>query len=500
LQEALVAGAEDKTNKGGPVIKTDDVDPAKLETLLSEKDDHRELSVFLDRDHVNAYVSIRPAGTSAMIDADADFRKITETGLRMSEDEQSALRNMLDAIRVTPKSVKLFHMAHGTPPAKGGDGTIEWVTEFISKKEVSEEGKVDYRDVSSIKNVRKGEKLCVVTEPTLGSPGKNVFGKDMLPLPGERAPIKKGENVTTDPSGLTFYAEADGLLRYAQDVLSINPVYKVAEDVDFSVGHVNFTGFVRVVRNVLDGFKVRGDKGIHVGGTVGAATLESSGAIEITGGIAAKGKGFVKTTGLLRAKYLNGVTVEAGGDVFVVNEIMNCNVSSHGKIVVQRGNIVGGEVMAFAGVDAATIGSQAGAKTVVVAGVDFGMETKLKELQDASSEHAGIQKRILDKIGPVMEDKEKLKALPPDKLKIIRDLLVQLQEAKKKQEETDTEAHILRQTKVYRLDKVVKVRKVIYSGADVRIGECRKTFTEDIMGPVKLVPNETDGTLMVRPL
>lgn len=391
-------------------------------------------------------------------------------------------------------------IVEGIPPQGGGDAKLEWAIDYTQTRTVDSESRVDYREKANIRNVRAGEKLLTVIPPPPAEPGRDVFGRPIHPPKGRDHLVTAGDNVHYEAETRTFTATADGRLVFIAGRVEVSDVMRVDADVDYSTGNIVFNGFVQIAGSVLDGFRVKADKGMYIGGSVGCSTLESGADIEIGGGVAAKGKGSITAAGAVKAKYLNAVTVEAQGDVLVRTEILNCNVSSLGRVRVQMGSICGGEVIALGGIQAPVLGSAMGVKTYVAAGINFTSEKKLRELRELHAQHGKTAKMIGDKVGPLIEDRDKLLRLPPDKLAVVRGLMAQLKEAKTRQAEVEAEQNRILEHQQMMQDKTIAVARRLCSGVDVQVGEYRKTFIEDVDGPIRLYYNEAEGVIKSRKL
>ena len=80
-------------------------------------------------------------------------------------------------------------------------------------------------------------------------------------------------------------------------------------------------------------------------------------------------QGFIHCGGKLHARYLRDVQVECAGDITVAGEAMNCTLHSGGSITAAL--IAGGNAIALAGIEANRLGSSAGERTCLRAGVDY---------------------------------------------------------------------------------------------------------------------------------
>lgn len=278
-------------------------------------------------------------------------------------------------------------VAQGEASGEGKDGAIRFVFDMEDSMQPrpaeDQEGKVDLKEVTKLKNVKRGQLIAELTEPLPGSAGKMVTGEDTPPKFGKKARFKIGKNVVQNGER-ALYAAIDGLITITdKGKINVFPVYEVNGDVDYSVGNIDFVGTVVIRGNVLNGFRVRASGDIRVVGGVEGAELESDGSIEITSGIMASSKGHVKAGQNVRCSFIQDGHVVAGEDVIVSQSIMHSTVKAGKNVICSgaKGLIVGGIIQAGEQVVARTIGNAMSTATVVEVGVNPQLREELAELR-----------------------------------------------------------------------------------------------------------------------
>ncbi len=73
----------------------------------------------------------------------------------------------------------------------------------------------------------------------------------------------------------------------------------------------------------------------------------------------------------INAKYIDGGDIQADKDIVVEREIINSTLHTFGAVVVPKGRIVGGEIVALRGIYVGRAGSKSYTPTLLVAGEDF---------------------------------------------------------------------------------------------------------------------------------
>jgi uncharacterized protein len=367
------------------------------------------------------------------------------------------------------KGIHVLTLAEGTAMIPGEDGRIAPKHSSPDEGEESDDGKgqIDFRDIVEFCNVQEGEVVATIVPPGEGTAGMSVYGTVIPPLAGKPAAVKLGKNVTLSEDGSEIIATAAGGVYCQGGEISIENVFQVAGDVDFKVGNLDFNGFVEVTGDVLDGFKVRASKGIKVLGNVGACAISSDGDISFCG-MNGQGSGSVRCGGSLSANYIHEAKVEVANDIVVESEIRHCGIKCLGSIRVQKGGIVGGECVALAGVEAASIGSVASLHTRVVVGVSYHdleeLTQRFEELKDLTARQKLIQ-------GSKAENDTSL------------------------QQRAAITALIrgIRARSYPRANAKLNIRKVLYAGVTVSLGALAEEFRDEQPGPFSMIENKIEG-------
>ncbi|MBD2870712.1 DUF342 domain-containing protein [Paenibacillus arenilitoris] len=312
-------------------------------------------------------------------------------------------------------------IAEGDSPKPGKDGSIRLAYDMDDRHNGPtelEDGKVDFKEVVKLKNVKRGQLIAECFEPEIGVPGMTVTGEAIPGKYGKQARFKVGKNVVVNDEQTAMYAAIDGLITLTdKEKINVFPVYEVNGDVDYSIGNIDFVGTVVIRGNVLSGFRVKASGDIRIVGGVEGAEIESEGSVEITGGILAGNKGFVKAARNVRSSFIQDGNVIAGEDVLVSQSIMHSHVKA-GRSVICSGAkalIVGGAVQAGETVTARTIGNSMSTATSIEVGVKPELRSEMIELRTRLKQ--GVEN--LDKTDKALTILDQLAAsgqLTPDRL------------------------------------------------------------------------------------
>ncbi|MCY9659058.1 FapA family protein [Paenibacillus chondroitinus] len=394
-------------------------------------------------------------------------------------------RQLLAQIAANSKSFyqQKVVIAVGTKAEQGANGYISYtfdLDENDKKPQELDDGRVNYKEVVSLNNVKKGQLIGQRFLATEGTPGRAVTGETLFSKAGKEARFKIGKNVIADAEQKALYALIDGMVvKTDRDKVNVFPVYEVNGDVDYHIGNIDFIGTVVVRGNVLPGFKIRAAGDIRITGGVEAAELEADGSIEINAGIVGQNKAFVKAGKNVKSSFIQDATVEVLGELKVSQSIMHSIIRA-GKAVNcngAKGLIVGGTIQAGERVTARTIGNSMSTTTVIEVGV-------LPELRNEMI-HLRSQLRVfmenMDKTEKALLLLDSLAAagqLTPDKLA----MRVKLNHTKRQgiEEQNTIKERILEIEKSLEDSEQAKVEvlSTVYGGTKIVIGRYTK-FIKD---------------------
>lgn len=317
---------------------------------------------------------------------------LAEAGIKAQVDP-NALESLL-----SEGTTEWVPVARGTPATPPVPPRLEYYVDpfhIVRTGAVSQDGRMDYKRLNLVLNVKKGQELVRRHDGTPGAPGVDVTGEPIEPPAVPTLSIPAGEGIEIVENGYLAVAAADGALTTRGNGIAIMHLYTVSSDVAYKTGNIEFNGTVDVGKSVLSGFSVKSEGDIIVRGMVEAAELEAGGSITIFGGIQGGGRAVLRAKGGITAKFICDATVIAGDGVTVNSQIVNSNVEAGGAVLVAGGGgtIVGGEIRAGEKVSTTFLGSQIGVKTLVQIGLDSDL---LRKIQHAEPELATLEARAED--------------------------------------------------------------------------------------------------------
>ncbi|EPR43929.1 protein of unknown function DUF342 [Desulfovibrio sp. X2] len=294
--------------------------------------------------------------------------------------DRAALMSALARARGENAPVRDVVLAKGRRPQRGSDGRFDLYLDEDGAvaPDADDAGSVDHRARSVFCKVREGQLLGRLVPPVPGTPGVDVFGRELpvgevhavsvTPGEGVRVAARGAGGAEKGGGGQDFFATRGGVLSWKGETLSVLDVIDVAGDVDFSTGDVRLEkGCINVAGSIMDGFTIEIPGDVNIKGAVQADAVVRTGAgVRVGSGIFGGEKGVVEAAGSVSAQFMENARIRAGEDVVAVQDIINCDITAGGRVICVQGKgvIQGGIIRAMRGVEARETGSEYGARTV----------------------------------------------------------------------------------------------------------------------------------------
>lgn len=370
------------------------------------QDGRVEISVSEDRLQAVA-VFTPPLGQGRAIDIDYLQKLLDAEGIVYGIDWDS-IQEAVFTCNTERKKITDVVIAKGTEPEKEIPSYLKLEKRFFEQGPLiaPESLKVDYRTISPFIIVHKGECIAKVIPPRPGTDGTDVFGK---PVPFTRKDVVQftaGKN--TERSGDEICASCDGRFERNANTFCVSEILQIKGSVDYSTGNIQFPGDVLIEGTVEDGFRIYSGGTIVSKSTLDASEVAARKDLAVEQGIIGKKQSLVRVGGTVKAKFIEGCTVESRGALFIEDSLYACEVYTLDKVQMgEQGKIVGGSIFAVNGVFAYQIGNQAHQRTRIQCGVDFVTEKKLGQLKQR---HAYLSMK-LTALNTYLKDKKSEKAL-----------------------------------------------------------------------------------------
>ncbi len=378
-------------------------------------------------------------------------------------------------------------LARGKPPENGKDAFLEWFVKY-TPEEAGDKPRVDLRERGLIRCVKEGQKIAKLHPPTPGIPGRDIFGQEIPPRPGQELTVKTNEWVAFNPEDHVFYARKAGVLKVLPNQIAIEPEFFLNGDLNWDTGNIRFYGDkLSLSGDVKRGFRLEAE----------ASTVEILGNVEdetrifvkgnlLIGGLLHGETSQLYCTGDARIGAIEYAKVKVDQNLVVTDYVLQANLKVGKDLICTEGigAIVGGEVEAGGSILVQMLGSRANVPTLVKAGF---LRDLIQRIEEIKAKLTLLEEQKIPLIRSLRAALPLIKAgqLPEEKIKVyekIKEKLAQLlaQEnalLKEEEELLDRYAQIIK-------NKIVKVKKTVFAGVKIQIGLKTFTVAQDLPGGV----------------
>ena len=430
------------------------------------------------------------------------FRVFLESrGVNPRRIDPEALAAFVAEVREGPGAEHAAVVVRGVEPRDGARRHLEWSPRIADdierinarKRALDEENgprksrpeapdaeePVNFYEQSAFIIVDAGETLATVTPPDPGEDGEDIFGNT---VPAKKSPAPSDiDTETIELTGdNTLIALARGRLVYSGVDRRIERTLRVAGDVGFETGNIDFPGPVEIEGGVRDRFIVRARGAVTVRKLVEAATIESRRSITLERGAAGREAGRLAAAHAIQAGYLESARAECGRDCVVRHEITNCRVCTRGMVKIPAGAIRGGRITAARGVEAAVLGSAQEPRTELLVGEVAELQDLLRQARDRIAEtNAAIEPLT---VRQQMLNSAKPGKLTPEQIESQMALDFQITEARRRLAELQQAAERLESNIRAATAPVVRVGQCVHAGVVVWLPGHRATFRQELKG------------------
>lgn len=256
-------------------------------------------------------------------------------------------------------------VAEGTQPTRGDAEQLHpehWHHATPGQRAAG--GSIDYHERHLLHPVREGDVVGAIQPCTLGDPGRDVRGKHLPGLPGERLPLDLGEGVHRE--GRTLVARTAGVALFTGQRIDVVPLYTHPRDVDYASGNLHMQGSLLVEGEVAAGFLVEASGDIAVHGSVHGA-VRAGGSAYVEHGI--MGRQGVRAQGDLTCHHATDGRLRSGNQLTIGDHTSHC-VAYARTIAAHEGRatVRGGQMYARDRIVVGCAGAGAGTPTLLAVG------------------------------------------------------------------------------------------------------------------------------------
>jgi uncharacterized protein (DUF342 family) len=354
-----------------------------------------QIKVVFSEDRSEVYLSIKETSDDAERLRRSIEEQLKENGVVFGVFEEKIRRLSMER-----KSVSGLLIGSEQKAVDGTDGHVEFKVDVNhhAKPKISEDGRVDYKDMGYVEIVEKGQLLYTVIPGTEGIDGMSLFGQVIPAKQGNTPTIKHGKNIYLSEEGQSAYAALSGMVICDGDSMFVYDSIDIESDVGPETGNIQFNGDVVIKGNVLSGMTVS-CRNLTVRGVVEDATIKTKENLTIDRGIQGHEHGSIVCQGELHCKYINSAKVHVMGDIYS-DMILNSDILCDGDLHLEgrKGCLIGGKAVVKGNVSSKSIGSDLGVITEFYLGEGTAI---VKEIQQLDIEVMELE-QVLEKISQVL--------------------------------------------------------------------------------------------------
>lgn len=373
-------------------------------------------------------------------------------------------------------------VASGQPPERGTNSSFvyHFSTDKDHRPKEDPDGHIDYRDIDFIQNTESGTLLVTKVPATVGKPGINVRGKEIKGADGRDLPFNAGQNTQVSEDGLSLTSTAGGVIQFQGGRVSVCDVLVIKTDVDHTVGNLNVKGSLRVQGDIKAGFEIKVESDLEVNGKVEDSNIEVGGNIYVKGGFFGKGAGIMKAGGDITLKFAEGQHIEAGNNVVIGDEAINCIIEAAEQVVVKgrKGKIIGGTVKAGKVIRAAELGAETGCATQLTVAFDPELMERynclIKEMQRIKEDGDRVKDALYGLYRLQIDGK-----LPPEKKAVLAKLEQFQKDLPGNIKELLAQKAAIEEEIAKNNDAVIVAEEVLHSGVKASFGIVYREILED---------------------
>jgi uncharacterized protein (DUF342 family) len=366
-----------------------------------------------------------------------------------------------------------FVIARGTPSINGADAELIYHvdTERQLKPKEKEDGSVDFKDLGTIQDIKRGAVLCEKIPAVPGVPGTDVRGLSIQAVSGKDKNLPEGKNTAVSEDKLKLLASVDGHVTFIGGKISILNTFVVEGNVSNQTGNIDFSGNVVVRGDVSQGFSVKATGDVTVEGVVEAARITVGGDLVIRGGFLGGESGTLDVSGNTTCRFIESGQAVIKGNLettYIMNAIVKCGGTVN---LTGKGLIRGGHVSARTSVTANFLGSPkaSSANTVIEIGNDPFLLQRFEQLTKEAEEHKKNISGLEAMMGP-MEKAKKAGYLAADKVKQLEKAVQLLSNLKPAYNDIQENLELLQKQMDALGRGMVNVQKTAYTGLKIIIG------------------------------
>ena len=437
------------------------------------------IDIFVAEDNMSTAVTLTPAvGEGEKLTSKLVLKALRNRKVTAGINEQ-AIVDAVEKCEAEKITLENIPVAKGVPVKNGADGRIVFRVKLHASHQLKDSSgeTVDFREKDSIININKGTLLALHFPPQPKiQDGTDVFGNAIPATDGNPVELKITQNIEPreNDKGITeYYSRIDGQILFENDKLDMEPLFIVEGDLDLETGNIDFLGNVLIKGSVEDKFIVKAGGDIEIRGNVGASAIHAGRDVYVKGGVINRGNGEIRAGHNVVVRFAESSHVIAKENVTIDRAVLNSEIAAGDSIVCkkEKGQIIGGHIIARNRIEVNELGTQAGTKTSVTLGMDFFKMEQLTRVSVEQRKFLAAEEKINQVLGKLEKHKEDNGALEEELQKTYIDLMQKKVLVQKKLHEMRKQLLELSAGDDTIPDGEILVRKTLHSDVQVNMGK-----------------------------
>lgn len=383
-------------------------------------------------------------------------------------------------------------VAKGRQPEPGRDGKVVWLARrFSPSQQVSQDREFsDFFTLGLFENIEPEKEIARIYAPSDGSPGIDVQGKPISSRAGQNVKSRwdKTVELRSDPekgSYTSVVAVIAGYIHEEGGTVSIRDTLEISKDLDWSTGHIDFIGKVRIAGDVQKGFHIKARGDITIGGNVlGENAITSGGSISIDGFHLGHVSVPVVAKGDYAVGIAQGVSANVGGNITIEREARDCTLRAGLAVFAKNASITGGTVWCVKGLEVDILGNPSGVTTVVELRNELEVTKEYRTLSDNIKKHEAAVAALELHIGPYLKNRNRVPLLKNQFRAKIMALLDRYDSVSRSLGALLEQEKTMHESKQIPPDSRISVGSFAHVGVVLSSGDARMELQESVEGPV----------------
>jgi uncharacterized protein (DUF342 family) len=405
--------------------------------------------------------------------------------------EKDVVRDIAEELR-RGKGCETRRVAQGRLPSEGRDGKVVWLARrFCAGSQGSEEREFsDFFTLGLFENIEVGAEIARVYKPATGTIGVDVLGNEVPSKAGKPVSMRWDRSIElkVDPEHENYSTAVALVAGYIHDegsAVAVRDTLAVPGNLDWSFGHIDFVGHVKIQGDVQKGFHIKARGNIDIrGGVIGENVLTSHGSLSVKGCHLGVGSPSMTVGGDYSVGIAHGVTATVGGNAYIEREARDCSLNVGLAVLAPKAAIVGGSIWCVRGLEAKTLGNEAGVTTIVELKNELEVTKEYRTLATSIKKHETAIAALELHIGPYLKNRRRVPLLKREFRVKISGLLQKYDGVVESLSRLRQQEREMRESKPVQSDARISVSGTLHAGVVLTSGDIRLEIKEDIAGPI----------------